>query len=99
MRVIGPDMGVAILLLGSMLVFEDPPKDVIDFFRSVASALVGAGRDLNASERQPPRDAADFLQYFDKSMPGYTDFADQIQANVGARQVIATIDFLNHKRN
>ena len=31
-------MSYALLLLAGMLAFEDPPKDVIDFFRSLASA-------------------------------------------------------------
>jgi hypothetical protein len=91
-------MGVAILL-ATMLAFDDPPKDVIDFFRSVASALADAGRDLNARGREHPRDAADFLQYFDKSMPGYSEFSDQIQAMVGAGEVSTTIDFINTEGN
>jgi hypothetical protein len=79
----------------TMLAFEDPPKDVIDFFRSLASALVDAGRDLNANVRQPPRDAADFLQYFDPAMPRYAEFTGQIQAMIGAGEVLTTIDFVN----
>jgi hypothetical protein len=92
-------MGVAILLLGTMLTFEDPPKDVLDFFRSVASSLADAGRDMNTGEHRRPRDAADFLQYFDKSMPGYTQFSDQIQAMVGAGEVSTTVDFIDTEGN
>jgi hypothetical protein len=88
-------MSYALLLLAGMLAFEDPPKDVIDFFRSVASALVDSGRDVNTKERVKPRDAADFLQYFDKSMPGYAEFSGQVEAMVGAGEVSTNIDFIN----
>ena len=88
-------MGAAILMLAGMLAFDDPPKDVINFFASMTSALVDAGRDLNARERQPLRDAADFLQYFDPSMPGYAEFSSQIQDMVGAGEVQTTIDFVS----
>jgi hypothetical protein len=87
-------MGAALFML-TMLAFEDPPKDVIDFFRSVASALADAGRDVNTKERLRPRDAADFLQYFDPDMPGYAEFSGQIQAMLGAGEVSTTIDFVN----
>ena len=75
-------MGVAILL-AAMLAFVDPPKDVIDFFRSVASSLADTGH------------AAEFLEHFDKSMPGYAAFSDQIEAMVAAGEVSTTIDFVN----
>ena len=89
-------MGTAILLLAGKLAFEDPPKDVIDFFRSVATALADGGRDLNErKERSKPRDAADFLQHFDKAMPGYAQLSDQVQAMVGAGEVSTNIDFIN----
>jgi hypothetical protein len=87
-------MGVAVLLLG-MLAFEDPPRDVIDFFRSVAATLADAGRDANTRERVRPRDAAEFLEHFDKAMPGYAEFSGQVQAMVGAGEVSTTIEFIN----
>jgi hypothetical protein len=88
-------MGIAVLLLAA-LVFEDPPKDVIDFFRSVASTLVDADRELNNDkEATRPRHATEFLDHFDKSMPGYAEFRDQIEAMVGAGEVLTTIDFVN----
>jgi hypothetical protein len=79
-------MGVATLLV-AMLVFEDPPKDVIDFFRSVASSLADVDH------------AAEFLEHFDKSMPGYATFSDQIEAMVAAGEVSTTIDFVNTEGN
>ena len=81
-------MGVALLLLAGMVAFEDPPKDVIDFFRSAAAAFGEAHNDGNARA---------FLEHFDKSMPGYAEFSDQIEAMVGAGDVSTTIDFVNQQ--
>lgn len=79
-------MSVALLLLASMLAFEDPPKDVIDFFRQVAAALGDAHFDGSGRA---------FLESFDASMPGYAQFSDQIEAMVAAGEVSTTIDFIN----
>jgi hypothetical protein len=89
-------MGVALLLL--MVAFEDPPKDVVDFFRSVATALADADRELNNDKElpRPPR-ATEFLDHFDKSMPGYAEFSGQIEAMVGAGDVSTTIEFVNQQ--
>jgi hypothetical protein len=85
-------MSAAVLLL-VMLAFEDPPKDVIDFFRSVATTLADADRAVN--EERKPRSASEFLEHFDKAMPGYAEFSGQIEAMVGAGEVSTTIDFIN----
>jgi hypothetical protein len=91
-------MGVALLLLAGMLAFEDPPKDVIDFFRTAAAALADGDRDVNdAKETKRPRHATEFLDHFDKSMPGYPEFSDQIEEMVGAGEVAITIDFVNQQ--
>ena len=84
-------MSAAVLLL-VMLAFEDPPKDVIDFFRSVATTLADADRAVNSRK---PRSASEFLEHFDKAMPGYAEFSGQIEAMVGAGEVSTTIDFIN----
>ena len=81
-------MGTALLLL--MLALEDPPKDVIDFFRSVASEL---------SEAHDNGNGRAFLDHFDKSMRGYPEFSDQIEAMVAAGEVSTTIDFVNTEGN
>lgn len=87
-------MSVALLLL--MLAFQDPPRDVIDFFRQAAADLADAGRDFRESkETQRPRRATEFLDHFDKAMPGYSEFSDQIEAMVAAGEVSTTIDFVN----
>jgi hypothetical protein len=85
-------MSAAVLLL-AMLAFEDPPKDVIDFFRSVATTLADSDRAVN--EERKPRSASEFLEHFDKAMPGYAEFSGQIEAMVGAGEVSTTIDFIN----
>jgi hypothetical protein len=87
-------MGVAILLLAAFA-FDDPPKDVIDFFRSVAAALADADRDGSDLKMQKPRHATRFLDHFDKSMPGYAEFSAQIEDMVGAGEVSTNIDFIN----
>jgi hypothetical protein len=78
-------MGIAVLLLAA-LAFEDPPKDVIDFFRTVASTLADADR-------------TEFFDHFDKSMPGYAEFRDQVENMVGAGEVSTSIDFINTEGN
>ena len=81
-------MGIALLLM--MLAFEDPPKDVVDFFRSAAVALSEAHDDGNGRA---------FLDHFDKSMPGYAALSDQIETMVAAGEVSTTIDFVNTEGN
>ena len=90
-------MGVAVLLL-TVLAFDDPPKDVIDFFRSVAATLADADRDAGNMKLRPRR-ATEFLEHFDKAMPGYAEFADQIENMVGAGEVSTNIDFINTDGN
>jgi hypothetical protein len=81
-------MGAALLLL--MLVLEDPPKDIVDFFRSAAVEL---------SEAHDNGSGRAFLDDFDKSMPGYAALSDQIEAMVAAGEVSTTIDFVNTEGN
>ncbi len=90
-------MGIAILLL-TALAFEDPPKDVIDFFRSAAASLADAGRDLGDGTART-RSAAEFLDHFDKAMPGYAEFRDQIETMVAAGEVSTNIEFINTDGN
>jgi hypothetical protein len=78
----------AALLFASMLAFADPPTDVVDFFRSAATALGDAHRDGSARA---------FLDHFDASMPGYAEFADRIEALAAAGEVGAVIDFVSFK--
>ena len=92
-------MGIAVLLLAT-LAFNDPPKDVIDFFRSVASALADGDRDYSVpQERNRPRHATEFLSHFERSMPGYGEFSSQIEDMVGAGEVATNIDFSNADGN
>lgn len=91
-------MGIAALLLVA-LAFEDPPKDVIDFFRSVATTLADADRTAHDARVGMPRHATEFLDHFDKSMPAYAEFSGQIEEMVGAGEVATTIDFINSAGN
>jgi hypothetical protein len=93
MEAIGPDMGFAVLLLA--LAFADPPRDVIEFFQSAAAALADADRDAREMKMQKPRHATEFLDHFDKSMPGYAEFSEQIEDMVGSGEVSTNIDFVN----
>lgn len=91
-------MTAALLLM--MLAFEDPPKDVIDFFVQVAAALADADRDLSdGKDTQRPRRATEFLDHFDKSMPGYGEFSQQVEAMEAAGEVSTSIDFVNTEGN
>jgi hypothetical protein len=87
-------MGVAVLFL-TALALNDPPKDVIDFFRSVAATLADADRELNNTKEDTRPHATEFLAHFDKAMPGYEEFAAQIEDMVGAGDVLTTVDFVN----
>lgn len=78
----------AVVLLFAFLAFEDPPKDVVDFFRSAAAALGDAHQDGNAKA---------FLEHFDTSMPRYAEFSDRIEAMIGAGEVSTTIQFVNQQ--
>jgi hypothetical protein len=88
-------MGIAVLVLAGLLAFEDPPKDVIDFFRSVAATLADSDRTEHELKSGLARHATEFLDHFDKSMPGYVEFSDQVEEMVGAGEVSTTIDFVN----
>lgn len=92
-------MGVAILVLAGMLALEDPPSDVIDFFRSLATSLSDADRSAKDARLGLPGGATEFLDHFDKSMPGYAQFSSQIEEMVGAGDVSTSIDFINTEGN
>jgi hypothetical protein len=81
-------MGAVVCVFLAMLqaTMGDAPKDVVDFFRSVASTLGDANGDGNAKA---------FLEHFDPAMPDYAVFSDQIEAMVGAGEVSTSIDFVN----
>jgi hypothetical protein len=91
-------MGIAVLLL-ALMAFEDPPRDVIDFFRSVALTLADSDRTPHDGKTGLTRHATEFLDHFDKSMPGYAELRDQVEDMVGAGEVSTTIDFINTAGN
>jgi hypothetical protein len=91
-------MGAVVLLL-AVLALEDPPRDVIDFFRNVAATLADADRDVDDQKVARPRTATEFLDHFDPSMPDYEEFRSQIEEMVGAGEVSTNIDFINSAGN
>jgi hypothetical protein len=92
-------MSAAVVVLASLLAFADPPKDVIDFFRSAAATLADADRSAKEAQLGMPRRATEFLDHFDKSMPAYAEFSSQIEDMVGAGEVSTSIDFINTDGN
>jgi hypothetical protein len=66
------------LLLTMAVLAEDPPKDVQTFFRTAAEAL--ADQDTSA-----------FLDHFNRSMPGFAQLRDDVEALANA-DVASTIE-------
>jgi hypothetical protein len=69
------------------------PPDVVQFLRSTATALANA-HDNGAQE---------FLDHFDRSMPGFATLRDEVEALVARAEVGSTIDVVsdsgdNHRR-
>jgi hypothetical protein len=75
-----------LILLASMLAFDNPSKDVVDFFRSLGTTLAEAHQEGNAKM---------FLAHFDPAMPGYADFRDRIEAMTADGDVSTVIDIVN----
>jgi len=72
----------ALLLLSAAIACAEPPPDVVELFREAADAL--------ASD-----DANTFLAKFDRNMPGYAAFRDQISALLASHDVGSTIEVVN----
>ena len=64
-----------------------------------AAALADADRGGADPKLGLARHATEFLGHFDKSMPGYSEFADQVENMVGAGSVSTNIDFINTEGN
>jgi hypothetical protein len=73
---------LAAFLLAAALAFGvEPPKDVGEFFRTAVEALAD-------------KDAAAFLDHFDRNMPGYADFRDDMTALLDRSEVVSTVAFV-----
>ena len=66
------------LLLTTLALAQDPPKDVQTFFRTAAEAL--ADQDPDA-----------FLDHFDRGMPGFAQLRDDVQA-LASSDVSSTVE-------
>jgi hypothetical protein len=70
-----------LVALGGAVWAQQPPNDVLDFFRSAADALVN-------------QDSRTFLDHFDPNMPGYLSLENDIKALENA-DVSSTIEFVS----
>ena len=69
-------------MMAAVLLFADPPADVLELFREAADAL--ASDDANA-----------FLAKFDRNMTGYAAFRDEVVGLLAAHDVGSTIEVVN----
>ena len=72
----------ALFLMAAVLLFAEPPADVLDLFREAAEAL--ANDDANA-----------FLTKFDPNMAGFSEFRDEIVGLLAAHDVGSSIEVVN----
>ena len=72
----------ALFLMAAVLLFAEPPAEVLEQFREAADAL--ANDDANA-----------FLAKFDRNMAGYAEFRDEIVGLLAANDVGSTIEVVN----
>ena len=72
----------ALFLMAAVLLFAEPPADVLELFRQAADAL--ANDDANT-----------FLAKFDRNMTDYTTFRDEIIGLLAAHDVGSTIEIVN----
>jgi len=72
----------ALFLMAAVLLFAEPPAEVLDLFREAADAL--ANDDANA-----------FLDKFDRNMAGYAAFRDEIVGLLASHDVGSTIEVVN----
>jgi hypothetical protein len=71
----------ALLFMAALASGVDPPKDVGDFFGTAVQALAD-------------KDAPEFLDHFDRNMPGYAAFRDDITALLDRSDVVSTVAFV-----
>jgi hypothetical protein len=72
----------ALFLMAAVLLFAEPPAEVLELFREAADAL--ANDDANA-----------FLAKFDRNMAGYAEFRDEVVGLLAANDVGSTIEVVN----
>ena len=72
----------ALFLMAAVLLFAEPPGEVLELFREAAEAL--ANDDANT-----------FLAKFDRNMTGYAAFRDEIVGLLAAHDVGSTIEVVN----
>ena len=73
-------------LLAALTLEAQPPKDVLDLFRDMAEAL---------SANEP----GDFLDHFDRKMPGYAMLRDEVRALLDQSEVGSSIEIVTDEGN
>lgn len=68
--------------MAAVLLFAEPPADVLELFREAADALANDDSDT-------------FLAKFDRNMTGYAAFRDEIVGLLAAHDVGSTIEVVN----
>lgn len=74
-------VAVAFFFASALAFGVDPPKDVGDFFVSAVQALAD-------------KDSAAFLDHFDRKMPGYAAFRDNVTALLDKSEVVSNVAFI-----
>ena len=72
----------ALFLFALALRAQEPPKDVLDFFRTAAEALAD-------------KDASAFLGHFDRSMQGYDTLESEVRALLDRSEVGSSIEIIS----
>ena len=72
----------ALFLLAVALRAQEPPKDVLEFFRTAAEALAD-------------KDASAFLGHFDRAMSGYDTLESEIRALLDRSEVGSSIEIVS----
>jgi hypothetical protein len=73
---------VALFVFAFPLCAQEPPKDVLEFFRTTAEALAD-------------KDASAFLGHFDRAMPGYDTLESEVRALLDRSEVTSTIEIIS----
>ena len=73
-------------LLAAFALQAQPPRDVLELFRDVAEAL---------SANEP----GDFMDHFDRMMPGYATLRDEVRALLDGSEVGSSIEIVTDEGN
>lgn len=72
-------MKTALLLIGSLIAFAEPPPEVLELLRLTSEAMANG-------------DAAEFLKHVDPATPRYAELAQRLNALLTPQPAASTID-------